>query len=246
MLAACSLTPAVPPPPVIPDETARIEDWQTPLPGLALRYYAPGRQRLALIAALRIDPALYTFRVHYRPGAPLTVTEWETELPDAVAILNANFFDGAANVVGLLVADGVAHGRPYTDRGGTFGLLDDAPLIRGNIAEPYQGEPYSQAVQGFPLLVWDGQTAYTTRAGDRATRRSAIGMDAEGRVVLLATPLTGLGLADFAAYLPTTDLGLVHAFNLDGGGSTLLSVPSAGVRILSRDPVPAVLAVYPR
>jgi exopolysaccharide biosynthesis protein len=71
-------------------------------------------------------------------------------------------------------------------------------------------------------------------------------MDAAGRVIIMVTTGFGMGLYSLSQYLPTTDLGLVNAFNLDGGGSSMLYVAANDYQILSFDPVPAVLAVYPR
>jgi exopolysaccharide biosynthesis protein len=73
-----------------------------------------------------------------------------------------------------------------------------------------------------------------------------IAQDTQGRILLLVTPLTGLTLADLSAYLPTTDMSIVNALNLDGGGSTMIYARDNALRLASLDPVPAVLAVYAR
>lgn len=224
-------------------------EWELLAPGLERRLYIPDNDEFKQLIALRIDPALYTFRAHYRAGEPLRVDAWVDQLPGVAALINANYFDQQDNALGLLVADGVVYGSTYTDRGGTFMIQNGQPIIRSNLIEPpYPGEPIEQAVQAFPMLVLDSQTAFTNERGDRVARRTAIGLDAAGRVVILVTPLSGLRLTELSAYLPTTDLGLTIAFNLDGGGSTLLyaQVPGSPYLLSSRDPVPAVLAVYPR
>jgi exopolysaccharide biosynthesis protein len=196
---------------------------------------------------LRIDPAHYTFRVHYRPGQPLTAQQWADALPDAVALVNANFFTTQHQVLGLLVADGVVYSPAMPNLGGIFQVQAGQVRVRSNIAEPYAGEPLEQAVQAYPMLVLNGKAAYPGGQPDRPTRRTVVGQDAAGRILLMATPLLGMTLADLSAYLPTTDLGLVNAFNLDGGSSTLMVIrPPDAYQISSFDPVPAVLAVYPR
>lgn len=223
------------------------EAWRVLAPGLEWRIFSPEGQPLGQITALRIDPALYTFRAHYRPGEPQTVADWRDSLPEAVALVNANFFDVDNQIVGMLISDGVVSGQAYTGRGGTFAIgVDDPPIIFSNIDSPYQGEAYQQAVQGFPMLVQGGAAAYSNN--DAPTRRTAVGIDAQGRVVLLTTPGFGLSLKDLSAFLAGDELALVDAFNLDGGGSTMMSVvvDSHNFLLPSRDPVPAVLAVYPR
>lgn len=233
-----------------PSAGAVSQTWQLLSPGLEQRtYLPPPENEVTKLVALRIDPAHLTFRVHYRPDAPLTIRQWAEMLPDAVAFVNANFFDDNGNVLGLLVADGQIYGSPYTDRGGTFLVQNGQPRLRSNIVEPYLGEPLEQAVQAFPMLMLDGAQAYTDTAQDRFTRRTVIAQDANGRIVLLVTPLIGLTLLDLSMFLAISDMNLVNALNLDGGGSTLMYLNASGTPdyiVTSLDPVPAVLAVYPR
>src|SRR5690606_21631083 len=148
--------------------------------------------------------------------------EWRDQLPGVAAFINANFFDPEYRILGLLVADGVVYGSAYTDRGGMFALQNGLPSIRSKTAQPYQGEILEQAVQAFPMLVEAGAAAYTSTSPDRVTRRTIIGQDEAGRILLMATPGFGATLAAISAYLPTTDMNIVRSFNLDGGGSTLL------------------------
>ncbi len=249
MLCACAAAP-----PSLTDSTPleavspASERWEELAPGLERRVYTPQGAALMQLVALRIDPARYTFRVHYQPGAALSTAEWEAQLPDAVAFINANFFTDQYQILGLLVADGIVYGQPFTDRGGTFLVENGQPRIFSNLVEQYAGGA-DQAVQAFPMLVLDGLAAYNNpRASRRPTRRSLIGQDAQGRIVWMATPALGQSLPELSAYLAAADLELTAAFNLDGGGSTLLVVRSPGrdtFRITAFDRVPAVLAIYP-
>ncbi|MBC7811714.1 MAG: phosphodiester glycosidase family protein [Burkholderiales bacterium] len=227
------------------------DGWETLMPGLERRSYQPANA-LSQLLVLRIDPTLFTFRAHYQPGSPLGIRGWRDALPGSVAFVNANFFDTQGQILGLLVADGLAYGLSYTDRGGTFLVQNGAPRLRSNLVEPYySGEPIEQAVQAFPMLVQDRQQAYANSRDRDISRRTIVAQDGSGRILLMVTPLGGLNLVDISAYLPTTDMDIVTAFNLDGGGSTMMSLAPinniAGQMSLgSFDPVPAVLAVYPR
>lgn len=233
---AATPTP-IPPPTVEPG-------WEGVAPGLAMRTYRT-QNVFTQFRAVRIDPAQHRFVAHYHAGQPRTLAAWQAALPDALVIINANFFTPENRVLGLLVSDGQVYGQAYTDRGGMFAVATDGQVrVTSNIAEPYRGQPLAQAVQAFPMLVEAGVAAYT-RPGT-PSRRTVIGQDAQGRIVLMVTPTLGPSLAELSAYLPTTDLGLVNAFNLDGGGSTMLAVQPAGYTLSSLDPVPAVLAVYAR
>jgi hypothetical protein len=225
--------------------------WETLMPGLERRTYQPGNA-LSQLLVIRIDPNLFTFRAHYQPGAPLNIRGWRDALPDSVAFVNANFFDTEAQILGLLVTDGAAYGQSYYDRGGTFLVQNGVPRVRSNLIEPYYaGEPIEQAVQAFPMLVQDRQQAYANTRDQDISRRTVVAQDGVGRILLMVTPLGGLNLVDLSAYLPTTDMDIVNAFNLDGGGSTMMSLaptnnPAGQMSLGSFDPVPAVLAVYPR
>lgn len=228
-----------------PTVTSAPQTWETLLPGLEQRSY---RTVIGgtILQSVRVDPGLYSFRVHYRPGDPLTIDQWKEILPAAQVIVNVNFFTPEHTILGLLVSDGVLFGQSYTDRGGTFYVQDGVAGIRSNLEQPYVGEPFEQAIQAFPMLVLRGQQAYSSTRDLRPARRTVIAQDAQGRIVLLATPGFGISLYDLSAFLPTTDMQLVTALNLDGGGSTMMSVTAADYTLRSIDPVPAVLAVYVR
>ena len=252
LLGGCIQPVTVPSPLNTPSPTAIpvSTGWQQLAPGLERRTYDPvPANPITRMVALRIDPAYFTFRVHYHPGQPLSTQQWMLELGGAVAFINANFFDPQNNILGMLVADGIAYGSSFTDRGGMFYVQNGQPFIRSLLRESYQNEVVEQAVQAFPMLVLDGLQAFNDDIRDRPTRRTVIALDTSGRIILLATPLLGLPLRDLSAYLPATDLNIVTAFNLDGGGSTMMALNLAGSPeyiVSSFDAVPAVLAVYAR
>lgn len=226
------------------DSAANNSAWEIIAPGLEQRLYVPQDNEVLAMLALRIDPAQYDFRAHYSQGNPSGLGEWLDQLPEPIALVNANFFDPQNNILGLLISDSQIFGSSYRNRGGTFGILNGIPTVRSNSVQLYTGEPYTQAVQAFPMLVANGVQAYNNTRDRRGSRRTVIGQDEQGRIVLMATPTLGLSLYELSEYLPTTDLGLVNAFNLDGGGSTMMWIADSDTRVFSFDPVPAVLAVY--
>lgn len=221
------------------------DGWEFIAPGLERRTIFPNGSLFGQFVAVRIDPTLYRFRAHYQPGEARSLSGWQDQYPDAAVIVNANFFEASHTITGLLIAEGQIFGQSYINRGGTFAVQNGMPLLRSNITTPYQGEPFEQAVQAFPMLIENGQIVYQTALSERSSRRSAIGIDSAGRVIIIATPLLGLSLAELASALDSDELDLVHALNLDGGGSTMLAIPSISYALPSIDPVPAVLAVYP-
>lgn len=244
--AAATPTASVTPPPPATAAPPAAEGWLSIAPGLEQRSITPHDTPLAQFVVVRIDPAYYSFRAHYRAGQPLNLTAWQQELPGAAVIINANFFDPDHRVLGLLVSDGVVHGSAYQGRGGMFAVQNGLARVRSNTAEPFGGEALEQAVQAFPMLVLDGLPVFFDTSGARVTRRTVVAQDSAGRILLMATPGLGMPLHILSAWLPTTDLEIVNAFNLDGGGSTMMYVAASTYDLRSFDPVPAVLAVYPR
>lgn len=255
LIGGCAGWPPPRPTLILPTATAEPapapseSGWETLAPGLERRVYRPGGSNiLTSFLALRIDPALYSLRAHYLPGQPLDAPGWQAALPGAAAFINANFFNPENHILGLLVADGVPYGQSFSGFGGMAQVQNGVPRVRSLIAEPYAGEALEQAVQAFPMLVLNGQPTFERTNGDRPSRRTIIGQDRAGRIILITTnSLIGMRLADLGAYLASTDLDLVNALNLDGGGSTMMVINAGAPQIVPPfDPVPAVLAVYPK
>lgn len=248
-IAACNLPlrllPTVKP---TPELTARpASPWQTIDDGLQWRTLIPNGDELAQIIVARIDPSRYRFRAVYHAGQARNLSNWRALEAEASVIINANFFDENDFALGLVVSDGAAHGIAYQDRGGTFLVRNGAPAIVSNRAQTLpERASIEQAAQGFPLLVEDGRQAYFAEASGERTRRTMIGIDRLGNVIVMVAPFLGLSLADLSAYLPQTDLEIDIAFNLDGGGSTMIALTDAGYFQPSLEPVPAILAVYRR
>lgn len=250
-LMGCTVSLGAGATPTLAPAVTPADGWRSLGPGLETRLYAPGgAYPFTTLLAVRLDPALMAFRAHYQPGAPLTVDGWRAALPGAVAVVNANFFDAGAQALGLVVADGAAFGTAYRGRGGMVQVVGGQVRVRSTVTEPYNGEPLEQAVQAFPMLIEQGRATFSDARPDRASRRTVAGQDAAGSIVLIVTPsFIGMTLTDLAAYLASSDMGLVSAVNLDGGGSTMLAVNAPGfdpIRVPSVDPVPVVLAAYPR
>jgi uncharacterized protein YigE (DUF2233 family) len=242
-----SITALIAPLRAQPTPTPEPDAWTPLQDGVERRVLPVPGVRFGALTVIRIDPAQVRFSAHYS-AAPRTVSEWQDALPDAALIINANLFQPDFSLIGLLIdADGTRHGAPLTHFGGAFYVdIEGAVSLRYNPDAPYDPDADAAlitAVQGFPMLVIDGEAVFSATSGDRQTRRTVIALDDQGRVLLIVAPLFGPRLADLAAFLADSDdLEIVNALNLDGGGSTLLTLPD-GTIIPSLDPVPAVLAV---
>src|SRR5687768_16065970 len=123
LLAGCNLAqdallPAPPPEVVAPILTQQApagsavlnDAWQSAAPGMDVRQIVPNGDVFKTLVFTRLDPNVYSFKAHYRPGAPLTIREWQNLLPDADVIINANFFHPDNTVVGMVITDEGAFG----------------------------------------------------------------------------------------------------------------------------------------
>jgi hypothetical protein len=209
------------PPPAFPFE----QHWTAAGRGIELRRLAgPPDGSPVGVLAVRLDPAFVRFRMVYDPQQPRTISRWAADFGASIAV-NAGYFDDLGRPVALLVSDEVATGASYVDQGGMFAVTADERIVLSALSiEPYDGEPLQQALQGWPLLVRErGVAAYDSEDG-RRSRRTAIGVDETGRVLLLISPAADFSLAEWSQYLAAADLQLVRAVNLDGGSSTGLAL----------------------
>lgn len=235
-------TPAVAAPPA---DTG----WLFAAPGVEtrrLRASVDGRD--TAISAVRLDPRQVRFRVGYAPEAPLPLASWAERAGAQVAI-NGGFFDTDGRSVALLVHDGQFEGSSYIGQGGMFAVSPEGAVWLQSLADqPFDpGAPLAQALQGWPMLIKPGIGAsYHVEDHDRA-RRSALGLDHGGRVVLIVVSAPAFTLSEFSAWLAASDLELESAVNLDGGASSGLIVrsDSAPERIEPFVPLPIVLLVLP-
>ncbi|HML20850.1 MAG TPA: phosphodiester glycosidase family protein [Aggregatilinea sp.] len=247
-LATSAPSPLPPTPtraPTVPPETG----WQSIAPGIEYR-----NERVTLVGGgsftaveVRIDPALVTFRVHYRPGDALGINGWSEQIPDAAVIVNAGFFDEADRSMGLVISDGQVSGESFAGFGGMFQVDAYGARVRSLVSEPYYGEDLYQAVQAFPMLVEAGGIAAPQGDGfSEGSRRTVAAQDRTGRILFIAVPVAFVSFADLQAWLLASDLDVSIAFALDGGKSTAMVIRGPDPQTFpALDGLPAVIAVYP-
>ncbi|MEB2286657.1 MAG: phosphodiester glycosidase family protein [Anaerolineae bacterium] len=232
-----------------PASSAPMGDWTAIAPGIERREMAlPVASASAQGAALlvRADPAVTRLAVHYSPGAARTLGEWQQALPGAQVLVNGAFFDETDRALGLIVSDGQAYGQSFAGFGGMLQVDAAGARVRSLASNPYQGEALWQAVQAFPMLIEHGGLLAPQGDGfDQRARRTWIGQDRAGRIVLGVTHNL-ITLADLQAWLLAPDLDLDVAFALDGGRSTgmVIQTPSHQESAPAFDRLPSVVAVY--
>lgn len=244
--AVPTLAPAAPTPAPAADT-----GWMAAGPGIELRRLpAPGPSGGQIrVSVVRIDPAQVRLRVGYAPDEPLALSAWAAR-EGALAVINGGFFDEQGRTVALLVSEGQSFGESYVGRGGLFGVSPEGAVrLRALADEPYDpGEPLTEALEGWPMLVRPGgAAAYSFEDGERA-RRSALAIDQSGRVLLIAVPAPAFTLRELSEWLAGADLAIDAAVNLDGGSSTglILQSEAAPERIEPFVPLPIVLLALPR
>ena len=150
-------------------------------------------------AALRVDPSRFRFKMLSAPRELKADYGFLFELARKsrpLAALNASFYlKDTFEPTGLVVSEGeVLH--PWTGTGGS-GLF----RVRGSEARIEWAKTYNPewekddlAVQSWPLLVEPGGKPGIYSNQHKLRARSAAGIDAEGRVILLCTRLVELSL----------------------------------------------------
>lgn len=225
-------------------------EWLEAAPGLFTRkvrieppYAAVGAFDMVVV---RIDPSLIELRVHYEPTVLRSLPEWKDTLDDPLMVVNGSFFTAEGYAVGLVVTDGQYYGTSLTGYGGMLQISEGEVRVRSLVEEPYQGEIYQHAAQGFPMFVQPGGKPARTGAGfDDASRRTIVAQEKDGHILFMVTTDGLMTLRSALDWLAQTESFEINAaFGLDGGKSSGLYV--AGTLHPSIEPVPVVIAAYSR
>ncbi len=174
------------------------------------------------------------------------------EKSGAIAMINANYFDGNGRPLGFLkvlgeeVNPNISKSDLFT---GIFAIKDRLPfIVHRDHFVPAEAEG---GLQAGPLLLAKGSPLTVTRGADRQFRRSLIGIDSGQRIILAVTDtlfggLTWVELQEFFAsaewHAQTADL-----LNLDGGGSTQLHVKGTQFEeyVAGTAEVPVAIGLFP-
>lgn len=219
--------------------------------GLEYRQWIPEKLGVKL-HLLKINPRLYKLlpvlaKTH---GEKMLSAKTLAEKSQALALINANFFDPEGKVLGLVVEQGkilnpfhpTRWWASFLQRQTTKGIQSRI----GKIFSPKQLRKGETGVQAGPRLVAQSKAL---KLKNKMSRKSAIGLDARGQVYLLATE-GQVAMADFAQFIAAPKaqggLGLQEALNLDGGSSTqfYLKVADKEVWLTGWSSVPVGLGVF--
>jgi uncharacterized protein YigE (DUF2233 family) len=226
--------------------------WLAGSSGIAVRHMrvaaAPGQSPIPLVV-VRLDPAAIRLRVGYTPAQPRSLSSWFAAEQPLLAV-NGGFFTEHYQSTALVISDGAASGASYDGFGGMLAVAADGGIeLRALRDHPYDpGEPLTQALQSFPMLIFPGGTLATLTDDGQRARRTAVALDHSGRLLFIISPTSSFTLRGFAGWLSQSDLDIDVALNLDGGSSTGLYLKAGALdeQIDSWGPLPQVLLVEPR
>lgn len=245
------IEPAATQPPPEPTQPASIPDtgWQQLRPGLERRVInltTDGDSPPESLYLLRIDPALFSFDVAYRPGQPQSLEQWQAET-GALLVVNGGYYTEENIATGAIVVNGQSSGTGYQDYGGMLAITAEGPTLRWLPQQPYSpAEGLLAGLQSFPMLVLPGgQLGYPDEDGDHA-RRTIIAQDTNGRMLFIIAMSGTFTLHRMSRFLVESDLNIDRALNLDGGASTglLLTDPTEGIAPYNL--LPTVITVHPK
>lgn len=161
-------------------------------------------------------------KIEVGTGALLDAPDWLRKERVRVAI-NGGYFDEHGKPLGLRVSKRTKSTRLRRADWGVFWIRKNRARIAHTRDYPSNIIP-TEAIQCGPRLVVAGQT---TDLKPQWSRRTGIGIDRHGRVVLAVSD-GQLSLSDWAQVFASNDgLGCRDALNLDGGGSTQLAYSTA-------------------
>lgn len=198
----------------------------------------------------RLDQAHFQMDVAYS-GTPKSLEAWQSET-NAMMVVNGGYYSVENDWYspdGLTIMNGESYGRSFIGFGGMLAIDDSRTDLRWLVDQPYSpGESLRAALQSFPILVQPGgELGFgPERENNVRARRTVLGQDQYGRILLIVAPLGHFTLHELSVFLTESDLNLDIAVNLDGGGSTGILVAVPREVIPPTRALPFVILVYAR
>lgn len=205
--------------------------WKTLTPGLSYaragikNNVAEGYVHLFEIDPKRVSLKIVTAKELGLDAADAKVMQMRT---GARLVVNGGFFDENGRSIGLLINNGnVINPIHRTSWWSIFMMKDGRPQIV--LPKEFKATPdISVAIQAGPRLIVNGEVVKGLK--DDHASRSAIGVTAEGKVVITVTEKAAPTNAELGEFL--RGLGLIDAMALDGGTSSQLYAKMKGFELV--------------
>lgn len=225
--------------------------WQKLAEGVEYRPGWVNEKPEQLVQLVRFDPRRAELRHLSAPGKQFSA-QYLQRTQKALAVFNGGYFDEKGQPLGLLFAGRWIQPRAASGSafGGMFSLIGDQPelapifqISEAEYQEVRQSPRLRFLIQCGPRLLAAGEPVKGLEK--TTTRRTAIGFDNQGRVLLLASaPTFPMSFPKLQNYL-RDQLKLDWALNLDGGSSTQCSVRNR-VENPGFSPIPFALGIFVR
>ena len=235
-----------------PVHSAPEPGWSMVQPGLERReipVFNGQNQQVESLFIWRLDQKYFRMDVAY-DETPKSLETWQRDT-NAAMVVNGGFYSIENEKYfpnGLTIVNGQPSGRSF-NYGGMLAIHEDRAELRWLVQRPFSTSERLQAgLQSFPILVQPGgELGFgPERENHASARRTVIGQDRAGRILLMVAPQGYFTLHQLSAYLTESDLGLDIAINLDGGGSTGILVANPPEVISPTRLIPFVILVYAR
>ena len=248
-LAGCDALPTVTLGLSAQTPTPTLNTWNKAAPGVDVRselWKSPDGNGVSdTVSIARFDLHYVKLSVAYQPDKPLSMQEW-MQKEQATALINGGYFDADDHATALVISNGQASGTSYAGFGGMLSVDAQGNIqLRSLRDHPYDpSEGLQQATQCTPMLLLNGKVTQFD-GGTKASPRSVVALDKQGRLLFIASPGLAFTLNELATLLQKSDLSLVDALNLDGGSSTgmYVNAGSQSVELDSYVNLPIVVVV---
>ncbi|MFH1452486.1 MAG: phosphodiester glycosidase family protein [Armatimonadota bacterium] len=157
-------------------------------------------------------------------GDKITDVKTLAQKSGAFCVINGGFFDEDYNPLGLLITEGkILQYMPEYGNFAVFCIKYNKPRVLHRRDFTYDG--VAEALQCSPRLMSDGVDTSGVCDLDKESRRSGIGIDSLGNIVIYATDdsvFGGTSFTDLRKIFRLSDINLSSVLSLDGGKSTQL------------------------
>ena len=167
---------------------------------------------------------------------------------DVIAAINASFFVmPSGGILGIAIDEKKIWSNNLSNQeklsSGILGIKENTFFLESKVdfIQSYgpkinleEARKFSFAIQAYPILFKDDVIRVDDSVMNQKRSRTSIGVDENNQVVLLTidaraeTSKTGMTLFEYAHFVKKPECGVSQklVLNLDGGGSTAISVPS--------------------
>ena len=227
-----------------PARAKTTSQWQAIAPEIEMRTFST-RTSSAFNGAVEIT-ALRTTPQHLKilKGETRNADQWRED-GKFLAVMNGGFFDKDGKSLGLRVTDNKKANALHDADWGVFFIRKGKAGVLHTRDFKVKYDSYvniTQAVQCGPRLVVDGKT---TDLKPQVARRTGVGIQRDGKVIIAVSDGT-LTFSEWAnLWADASGLDCRDALNLDGGGSTQISIQTKkkSLEVSGAWPIPDVVAI---